>query len=347
MVDEPESTERGRRARSVRRWSARLFLLAVAGVGVASVVQAPYIVVRGAEPLDARAMPSQTRASTRIDADGALLVPVVDAHRAKWVEVGWYRLAGGARLEPLARESAAGREHGNLDPRRSFRESAEIALLVAAELAKVDDVRSDGAGVRVQAVGRNRSGSPLRSGDVVVEVAGDPVRTFAELRERALRLREGRPFEVRLADGTEHVLPALTATPAESGLLFPAHALGMAAVETERPQVTVPGFEWGKLPNYAGTSSGLGMALAAYERLRGEPLAPNQRVYASGEVGSDGGVYGVGDVALKAQKAREDGAELLLVPWMDAREARANAGLMRVVGVRSVADAVATLTAER
>lgn len=316
-------------------------ILALVAVGVAALVPAPWLVVRPLDPLDARELVA--RPDRPSGATGRMLIPVVDAHRAKWIEAAWYGAVGGARLTPVEDSDRAAQEHGNLPARRLFDESPDIALLAAARLAQAEGLRSTGSGVRVLAEGRNRSRSPLRSGDVVVEVEGASVRTYEDLAEALRKLPYGETFQVTLAGQREPTsLPPLRATPADRAHFVP-FALGMAAVETDRPQVTVPGFSWAELPPYSGPSSGLGLAVAAWERLTGRGLDLDGSVLVTGEIGSDGSVRGVGDVALKARSARAGRAKLLLVPSQNAREARANAGPVRVVAVDSLRAAVAAL----
>ncbi|MGZ8752490.1 MAG: hypothetical protein ACXW1S_05865, partial [Acidimicrobiia bacterium] len=65
----------------------------------------------------------------------------------------------------------------------------------------------------------------------------------------------------------------------------------------------------------------------------------------TGEMLSDGTVGEIGGVAQKAVAADDAGAGLMLVPRSEAGAARPRAGSMTVVGVRTLDDALAALSA--
>jgi len=92
-----------------------------------------------------------------------------------------------------------------------------------------------------------------------------------------------------------------------------------------------------------GSSAGLAFALEMACTLQGVDLAAGRRVAATGTLDAGGRVTAVGGIAQKTIACRENGIELFLVPAADVMEAARNAGSMKVVGVRTLAEALAYL----
>lgn len=95
----------------------------------------------------------------------------------------------------------------------------------------------------------------------------------------------------------------------------------------------------------AGPSAGLAFALEMVAWISGEDLARGRSIVATGVLDSGGAVAPVGGIAQKAVACREGGVEILIVPEANAAEAARNAGALRVVGVSSLAEALAFLRA--
>lgn len=94
-----------------------------------------------------------------------------------------------------------------------------------------------------------------------------------------------------------------------------------------------------------GPSAGLAMTLSILDELTPGNLTGGKRVAVTGEISPDGTVQQVGGVGQKAVAARHRGASLFIVPMAEVAEARTRAGSMRVVGVRTLADALKALRA--
>jgi len=100
-----------------------------------------------------------------------------------------------------------------------------------------------------------------------------------------------------------------------------------------------------RVADVGGPSAGLAMALQIVCDLTGQDLAGGRVVAVTGAITPAGDVTAVGGVALKVRAAREAGATLMLVPASEEPEAARLAGGMKVIGVRSLAQAVAVLRA--
>jgi PDZ domain-containing protein len=92
-----------------------------------------------------------------------------------------------------------------------------------------------------------------------------------------------------------------------------------------------------------GPSAGLAMTLSILDELTPGNLTGGKLVAVTGEIGTDGSVLEVGGVGQKAVAARHRGAQLFIVPMAEVAEARTRAGSMRVVGVRTLDDALKAL----
>jgi PDZ domain-containing protein len=93
----------------------------------------------------------------------------------------------------------------------------------------------------------------------------------------------------------------------------------------------------------SGPSAGLAFTLAIIDQLTPGSLTGGQKVAVTGSIEADGSVGAVGGVAQKAVAAREAGAHLMLVPVGEVADARAHAGDMRVIPVRTIDDALRAL----
>jgi PDZ domain-containing protein len=93
----------------------------------------------------------------------------------------------------------------------------------------------------------------------------------------------------------------------------------------------------------SGPSAGLAFALAIIDDLTPGELTAGRKVAVTGSIEADGSVGAVGGVAQKAVAARNDGASLMLVPAGEAADARAHAGDLKVVAVRTLEDALRAL----
>ncbi len=93
-----------------------------------------------------------------------------------------------------------------------------------------------------------------------------------------------------------------------------------------------------------GPSAGLAFALQMISQLKGTDLTGGRKVAATGVLTQDGQVSPVGGIAQKALSCRKSGIELFLVPAANAAEAGRYAGDMKVVGVRSLTDALRNLS---
>ena len=99
-------------------------------------------------------------------------------------------------------------------------------------------------------------------------------------------------------------------------------------------------------PRIGGPSAGLMFSLAIYDTLTPGSLTGGGRVAGTGEIAADGTVGAIGGIQQKIVGAREDGAELFLVPADNCEDTKgAHNGDMRLVRVDTFDTAKSALEA--
>jgi PDZ domain-containing protein len=239
---------------------------------------------------------------------------------------------------------------GNAPRGKVERESVQMMdeSQLAAKLAALDrlgyhvNVAGDGARV-LQVIAKSpadRAG--LKAGDVIVGID----RTQVGVRDQVGQIVQAQPvgttFTVTVKrDGKERTVP-VTSAAATSGGLTGKPYLGSGAA-TEHFRAKFP-FRIGIDPgDVSGPSGGLAFTLTIIDDLTPGDLTGGHKVAVTGEIDSAGNVGEVGGVAQKAVAARAAGAKLMLVPVPEVREARSRAGSMKVIGVRTLDEALAAL----
>ncbi|NCY17737.1 MAG: PDZ domain-containing protein, partial [Actinobacteria bacterium] len=95
----------------------------------------------------------------------------------------------------------------------------------------------------------------------------------------------------------------------------------------------------------SGPSAGLAFTITIIDELTTGQLTGGKKVAITGTIGPDGQVGPVGGVPQKAVTARDAGASIMIVPADEVGEANKHAGAMKVVGVRTLDEALAALVA--
>ncbi|HCB04683.1 MAG TPA: PDZ domain-containing protein [Nocardioides sp.] len=97
-------------------------------------------------------------------------------------------------------------------------------------------------------------------------------------------------------------------------------------------------------PRIGGPSAGLMFSLAVYDTLTPGSLTDGRKVAGTGEISADGKVGAIGGIQQKIAGARDDGAELFLVPADNCEDAQgARNGDMRLARVDTFDDALKTV----
>jgi PDZ domain-containing protein len=223
--------------------------------------------------------------------------------------------------------------------REEMERSEKVAALVALrELGY--EVKARPLGVLVTGVFSDTpAAGELTSGDVVVGVDGEEVRTPTELQEAIARREPGDPVRLTVRHGgtTRDVTLGTIQNPRDPSRPFVGITVDQAA-DIELPiDVDID------LGRVGGPSAGLPFALEI-TRLLGRDVTGGCRVAATGELALDGTVIRVGGIAQKTVGARRAGVDAFLVPaGENAQEARRYADGLRVIPVESFQQALRAL----
>jgi Lon-like protease len=282
---------------------------------------------------DAEAAPDDTGGIYFID---------VKVRKARWLEhlLPFLRpegasLVSGHAVTPPGQSFAEWRAQARLDMERS----EQIAAAVAFREAGLD-VDATPRGALVEAVAIDvPAAKTLRSGDVIVQAEGRPVRTPQGLVAAMGALAPGDPVRLRLR---------------RSGKLLQRSVRTVAAPEdgkraiigirvSQEARIRLPRDVTIDLGDVGGASAGLPFALEVYQQL-GKDVDQGLRIAATGEIQLDGSVAPVGGIKQKTVGVRRSGADVFLVPaGENTTTARRYAGTLRIVPVESFRQALRAL----
>lgn len=183
----------------------------------------------------------------------------------------------------------------------------------------------------------------LGPGDVITSVAGRRVHLVDDIAAALVGRAAGERVVVEALRGTETRRGEVELVAGENGRV----ALGVV------PEILLPAsttFDFSHRVDIddggvSGSSGGLAFALALLDAMTEGDLTGGRLIVATGELNAVGRVGTVAGVHQKAVAAAEAGADLMLVPEREVAEARRGAGAMKVVGVRTLDDALAAIAA--
>jgi PDZ domain-containing protein len=201
-------------------------------------------------------------------------------------------------------------------------------------------VSTSGTGAAVTGV---QKGSPaqgkLRVGDVITAVDGQPV-TLADQLGPLVRSRPpGTPVTFTVdRDGTSSQV-VVGSRPTPTGPCQGRAQIGVqSATRAEKFDFPVDvHIDTGRV---SGPSAGLAFTLTILDELTPGDLTGGKKVAVTGTIRSDGSVGPIGGAQQKAVSAHDAGAKLFLVPTGEVKEARSRADGMKVVGIRTLDDAL-------
>ncbi len=179
----------------------------------------------------------------------------------------------------------------------------------------------------------------LEPADVIVAVDGTPTPTIAKLRGVLAGATPGQVVALRLRRGGRMVTERVktVADPAQPG-----HAV-VGFVPAQSADIKLPIKVAIDAGGVGGPSAGLAFALEVMEQL-GHDVVHGHRVAATGEMELDGTIGPIGGVKQKVFDVRNAHVGVFLVPaGENARTARRYAGSVRVIPVRTLAQALHAL----
>jgi len=204
-------------------------------------------------------------------------------------------------------------------------------------------VPATGTGAAVIAV---QKGAPadgkLRVGDVITAIDGQPV-TLSEELGRAIRTRPpGQPVTFTVDRDGKPTEVTVATRAAERGAC-PGRAQIGVVTRTRNEKFDFPvdvKIDTGRI---SGPSAGLAFTLTIIDDLTPGDLTGGKKVAVTGTIQPGGAVGPIGGVQQKAVTADRAGAKLFLVPMPELKDARSRAGDLKVVGIRTLDDALTEL----
>ena len=183
----------------------------------------------------------------------------------------------------------------------------------------------------------------LLVGDRIVAVDGKPVAKASDVGPLVRARVPGQPVTFTVQRGSERRDVTVATLTAKTGPLKGQPVVGTTPADDVRFAFP-PGVDVSIDPGpVTGPSAGLAFTLTLLDKLTPGDLTGGRNIAVTGAIGLDAAVGDVGGVAQKAVTARRAGAKLFIVPADEAREARAHAGSMKVVGVHDLEEALRAL----
>lgn len=186
---------------------------------------------------------------------------------------------------------------------------------------------------------RSPASAALKVGDVITSVGGRPITTPESLRTSISALPPGKPVEFGITRSGKAITVSVT----------PAKIDGKTRIGVGGPHggdlmsvVSLPYTVRVNIPQeITGPSAGLMMTLTIYDELTPGSLTGGAAVAGTGTIDQSGDVGEIGGIQQKIPGARNDGAQLFLVPAGNCPDvANTDHGSMRLAKVTTFADAV-------
>lgn len=221
-----------------------------------------------------------------------------------------------------------------------FSSSQELASVAALRYLGYDvPLEADQVVVREVLEGGAADGV-LESGDLILEVDGDPVLTPTDVVDAVSSREPGEPVEMTVLRGDQTL--ELQVSTSESEVDPDRAAIGVVVAPAwELPvdvTIDVPG-------QIGGSSAGLVFALGIVDTLTPGQLLQGAAVAGTGEIDPDGTVGAISGVQQKIAAARNDGTAIFLAPAENCGAVRdAEPADMLVVPVESLSGAVDVLS---
>lgn len=313
--------------------------LALIALVAAAFIKVPYVVVSPGDaiPLDEQVVSVQ--GATTYDHRGEVVFLTVSVSRDRpnvyRALYGWLH----PDIDVEHEEDIRGKEP-SADERR-----LDITLMVQSQdVAKVVALQKLGYDASLTALGAlvlyvdpdGQAHGNVRLGDVITAIDGTPTADSAAVR-RQIRTNEPGDtvaFTVRRADATQTFDVTLGEKEgvAYAGIVSRTDFAADLPVDIEIATGPVQ-----------GPSAGLAFTLAIIDQMSPGDLTGGETVVVTGEIFPDGSVGAIGGIRQKVLTARHSGADFIIVPDGDLAEAKKAAGGFKVVGVKTLDDALAAL----
>jgi len=313
--------------------------LVAAALVVAALVRLPYYVL---SPGDATPVEPliHVQGAQSYQHDGSILFTTVslagDVNVYAYVH-GWLN----SNDDVVSRDAITGgtpTKTYNAENIQAMTDSKTAATKVALErLGYTVPAHGEGALV-VDVAAKGPSDQKLQTGDVITAVDGTPITLDSQLVSAVHGHKAGDVITFAVSRGGQTIPVPVQAGDDGKGAAKIGVALQTKNLQYDFPvQVTI---DTGKV---AGPSAGLAFTLALLDDLTAGNITGGKKVAVTGTIDVNGMVGPVGGVVQKTAAARKAGAVAFLVPPDEEKDAKAHAGPMKIMVVKTVDDALAAL----
>ena len=222
-------------------------------------------------------------------------------------------------------------------------DESKVAAKVLALRELGFEVKITGQGAEVQEVAANSAATGLlERGDVVIAADGQPVATSSDLVAIIQARKPGETIVLRIRrDNLQRdVSLPLGESPDEPG-----RARAGLVVLTHLYDYQLPKELDLETRDIGGPSAGLMFALGIYNAFSPTDITHGLKLAGTGTISTEGRVGAVGGVKYKAMSVQRAKVDAFIVPQDNYEEARANAGRVKVIPVRTFRDALDALAA--
>jgi PDZ domain-containing protein len=217
-------------------------------------------------------------------------------------------------------------------------ESKYAALIAALHATGFDTPAIPGARIIGVAAGFPAEGK-LKKDDQIVAVNGVSVRDVESAVRPIVAKPIGSKVTVTVLRGDKRITAEMrtVASPLEGEEKHPVLGVRLAQAVKLPFDIAIDS------ENIGGPSAGLAFALTITDVLTPEDLTRGHHVAVTGTIDPSGRVGPVGGVEFKVRAAEKEGADVFLAPAMEVAEARKAASHLKVIGVSTLAEALAQL----
>jgi PDZ domain-containing protein len=217
-------------------------------------------------------------------------------------------------------------------------ESKYSALIAALHTTGFDTPAIPGARVIGVAGGFPAEGK-LKNGDLIIAVNGVAVRDVESAVRPIVSKPIGSKVTVTVLRNDRRITTEMrtVASPIDGEEKHPVLGVRLAQAVKLPFDITI------ESENIGGPSAGLAFALTIVDVLTPEDLTRGHHVAVTGTIDPNGDVGPVGGVEFKVRAAEKEGADVFLAPAMEVAEARKAASHLKVIGVSTLAEALAQL----
>ncbi|HET6172091.1 MAG TPA: S16 family serine protease [Gaiellales bacterium] len=325
-----------------------IFIVVVIGAWLLGTPSDEYVLLPDSpHPADAVVSVGGVKPTVARDGSGIYYLDVL-VHRASLPESWIARFEDGADVLPAAAIVPPGGSQSDLDrvDHLTFQDSRTVAGVVALR-ALGRTVKVIPTGVTFDGVDSSAPASRagLRPGMVITAIDGVPVLQLAALRKQLAGRKPGSPITLTVRDGskTRELHTTMTRDPqAHDRAIIGVLGVHDAPPKADLPvRVTITPKGLGR-----GPSAGLAFTLEVYDALSGHHLAKGRKIAVTGTIDLNGNVGPIGGARQKVLGAVRHHVDLVLVPDLNAADARAAAhGRVEVIAVTNFKEALKALGA--